>query len=100
MRMQVTAEMTPSQPDEDILKKRAKALRYATEPERYQLSAICVQMTSEHGTRHISYRDGKWSCTCEFFEVHNLCSHTLALEMIIKDQAHLRLTSPDSDCEE
>jgi SWIM zinc finger len=98
--MQVIVKMTPPQSDEAVLKKRAKALRYAAQQDRYQVSAISAQMTSEHGTRDISYRDGKWSCTCEFFKVHGLCSHTLALEMIIKDQAHLRLVSPDYDCEE
>ena len=100
MRMQVTVDMAPPQPDEAVLRKKAKALRYTAQQDRYQVSAISARMTSEHGTRDVSFRDGKWSCTCDFFETHRLCSHTLALEMILRDQAHLRLAPPDSDCEE
>ncbi|MGA2488558.1 MAG: SWIM zinc finger family protein [Anaerolineales bacterium] len=32
----------------------------------------------------MSFADGKWNCDCDFFHSHGLCTHTMALEELLK----------------
>jgi hypothetical protein len=68
----------------DIEDKRAKALRYATEPERFSLISLSVVMNSHHGIRQIQFADGSWRCVCEFYLEHSTCSHILAVQEMLK----------------
>ena len=70
--------------DEALQKKRAKAGRYASEPERFTIGAIKIAMQSEHGTRSIRYVGGKWVCDCDFFKEREICSHTMAAELLLQ----------------
>jgi hypothetical protein len=76
---------------EAVFKKRKKAQRYANEPERFELSCIRATMTSEHGTRKVEFSEGKWQCTCEFYAENGTCSHTMALEILLRDYANLKI---------
>jgi hypothetical protein len=77
---------------EEIEKKRRKAIRYAKEPERFQVNGLSVIMQSEHGNRTITFSDGNWSCTCDFFAGTQTCSHTMGLSLILTELAGLRQT--------
>jgi len=67
-----------------LQKKREKAQKYATEPERFQLLEIKLRMKSTHDIRQVELISGKWSCTCEFFRERNTCSHIMAVQEILQ----------------
>jgi hypothetical protein len=69
--------------DEKLQKKRERAKKYASEPERFTIRAIALEMRSEHGVRLITYDDEGWHCTCNFFQEHGTCSHTMAAERLL-----------------
>lgn len=73
--------------DKALKEKQAKANRYASEPERFTVNSIALEleMRSEHGTRLITYANGRWHCTCDFFHQRGTCSHTMAAGRLLKD---------------
>lgn len=68
-----------------VAAKRVKAHRYSAEPWRFEVSAMSVSLRSDHGERTVSLVDGTWSCSCEFFSNHKICSHTIALHDMLAD---------------
>ncbi len=68
-----------------LIGKIEKAKRYAQEKERVTFSELSVKFRGENDEYSIRYRDGKWNCTCHFFSQWGLCSHTMAMEKILKD---------------
>lgn len=73
--------------DDAIELKRQRAERYAQEPARFDLQALSATMHSNHGDRLVAFEDGRWSCTCEFFDAHETCSHIMALILVLSQQA-------------
>jgi len=71
--------------------KRRKAERYAKEPGRFCLESLSAAMQSEHGDRLITFGHGEWSCSCDFFVLHNTCSHVMALDILLSGQAGMRM---------
>jgi len=67
-----------------LIRKLEKARRYAQERERIRFCRFTVAFQGEHDTRTVSYEEGRWSCTCDFFAHHGTCSHTLALQMVLE----------------
>ena len=65
-----------------LIGKIEKAKRYAKEPERVTLSEFAADFKGEHSNYSVSYKDGKWHCTCHFFSQRGFCSHTMALQRI------------------
>jgi len=70
--------------DEELERKQAKAEAYASEPGRFTLFSLELEMKSTHGNRLITYDDGKWSCSCDFFLKYETCSHVMATGRILK----------------
>lgn len=68
-----------------IIGKIEKAKRYAQEKERITFSELSVNFRGENDEYSVSFGNGKWRCTCRFFSQWGLCSHTMALEQILKD---------------
>ncbi len=68
-----------------LIGKIEKAKRYAQEKERVTFSELSVKFRGENDDYIISYKDGKWHCSCHFFEGWGLCSHTMALGRILGD---------------
>jgi hypothetical protein len=68
-----------------LIGKIEKAKRYAQEKDRVTFSELSVKFLGENDNYEISYHDGKWHCTCNFFSSWNTCSHTMALERILGD---------------
>ena len=66
-----------------LIGKIEKAKRYAQEKDRVTFSELSVKFRGENDDYSISYRDGKWHCSCPFFASWGLCSHTMALEKIL-----------------
>ena len=66
-----------------LIGKIEKAKRYAQEKERITFSQLSVKFHGENDDYNISYKDGKWHCSCHFFSSWGLCSHTMALERIL-----------------
>jgi hypothetical protein len=66
-----------------LIGKIEKAQRYAQEKERVTFSELSAKFRGENDNYTISYKDGKWHCSCSFFSQWGLCSHTMALEKIL-----------------
>ncbi len=66
-----------------MISKIQKAKRYAQERERITFDHFRVHFRGEHGTYTTTFDEGKWSCQCNFFLSHGVCSHTMALERIL-----------------
>lgn len=67
-----------------LIHKLEKARRYARERERIRFLRFTVTLQGEHDLRTVSYEEGRWSCTCDFFARRGVCSHTLALQMVLE----------------
>lgn len=67
-----------------MIGKREKARRYAEERDRIQFHSFDVTMNGENNSHRISFENGIWQCDCDFFRTRNLCSHTMALEIILE----------------
>ncbi|NLE76500.1 MAG: hypothetical protein GX605_07080 [Chloroflexi bacterium] len=80
--------------DSSMISKIQKARIYADEPERMQFQAFRVAFRGENNSHTVEYDEGKWSCTCRFFQSHQVCSHTMALERVLG--AMLRQPDPAS----
>ncbi len=68
-----------------MIGKIEKAKRYAQETDRVTFSEFSVQFRGEHDTYTTDYKGGKWHCSCHFFSGWGLCSHTMALERILRN---------------
>lgn len=65
---------------EALLGKIAKAERYASEPQRFAATPKGLDVSTDHGIRHLTHEGARWNCDCEFFRLHDVCSHALATE--------------------
>lgn len=70
--------------DSAMIGKIQKAKRYAQERDRIVFEQFEVTMKGDHGIYSVSYDQGKWNCGCHFFSSHGVCSHTMALERILR----------------
>ncbi len=66
-----------------LIGKIEKAKRYAKEPDRVTLSDFTACFRGEHDNYVLTYKEGKWHCSCNFFAGWGLCSHTMAGEKIL-----------------
>ena len=66
-----------------LIGKLEKARRYAQERERVTFEAFRVTFKGDNGDHVVSYGEGGWQCSCDFFPDRGLCSHTMALEKIM-----------------
>lgn len=69
----------------ELAEKKAKAKKYATEPERFNFTSFEIKMNSTHDERTITYSDGQWGCTCDFYHHNGTCSHIMALQILLND---------------
>jgi hypothetical protein len=71
--------------DTGLIGKIQKAKRYAEEKDRIDFETLRVHFTGRNNQHTVELQDGKWDCTCEFFQSRGRCSHTMALEIILED---------------
>jgi hypothetical protein len=65
-----------------LISKIEKAKRYAAEPERVHFQALEASFRGDNGTHTIRLSGDEWSCECEHFVVHGLCSHVMTLQRL------------------
>ena len=70
--------------DYGMIGKREKARRYAEEKERFHFHAFKVDIDGENNSHAVEYKNKEWQCDCDFFRTRGYCSHTMALEIILK----------------
>ena len=71
--------------DSGMIGKIQKAKRYAEERERFHFESFTVTIDGENNSHRVSLVDGKWDCDCDFFRNRGVCTHTMALEELLKD---------------
>ena len=67
-----------------LIGKIEKAKRYAQEEDRVTFSELSVKFRGDNNDYSVSYKDGEWHCTCSFFSNWGMCSHTMALERMLR----------------
>ncbi|MDP2725960.1 MAG: hypothetical protein Q8P59_00310 [Dehalococcoidia bacterium] len=68
-----------------IISKMDKAKRYIQEKGRITFSHFDAEFHGEHDNYHLSYMDGRWNCSCNFFASWDVCSHTMALQKLLSE---------------
>ncbi|MDD2471521.1 MAG: SWIM zinc finger family protein [Dehalococcoidales bacterium] len=66
-----------------LIGKVEKAKLYAREPERITFSDFSVTIRGDNHDHITSYKNGRWTCNCPFFESREWCSHTMAMQKIL-----------------
>lgn len=69
--------------DSGMIGKILKAKQYAEERDRIEFIQFSVIFHGENNDHEVTYDNGTWSCQCNFFASHDVCSHTMALERIL-----------------
>ncbi len=77
--------------DSGMIGKIQKSKKYAAERERIKINSLSVTFQGENNSHRVSFQDGKWHCDCDFFQTRDRCSHTMALERILVQEAGLDL---------
>lgn len=70
--------------DYGLIGKVEKAKRYAEERERIQFSSFTAQIKGDNNEHTVVYDNGKWQCTCNYFQTRGICAHTMALEFALE----------------
>lgn len=71
--------------DSGMIGKIEKAKRYAKERGRFQFQSFEVHVKGENNTHIVEFENNTWNCDCDFFKTRSYCTHTMALEEILKD---------------
>lgn len=69
--------------DSGLIRKREKAKRYAEQRDRIRIESLTVTFDGDNNPHTVKFENGIWFCDCDFFHSRGLCSHTMALEMIL-----------------
>ena len=70
--------------DYSMISKIQKAKRYAEQRDRIRFEQLTVTFDGENNPHTVDFDHGEWRCDCEFFQSRGICSHTMALEMILE----------------
>lgn len=70
--------------DYGMIGKIEKAKRYAEERDRIHIEDLKVTFEGENNPHTVLFENGEWHCDCTFFQTRGRCSHTMALEHILK----------------
>jgi hypothetical protein len=71
--------------DSSLIGKLEKAKRYAAEPKRFHFHSLTVTVDGDNSAHTVTYVNGAWQCDCSFFQTRGRCSHTMSLELLLKD---------------
>ena len=70
--------------DYGMIGKIEKAKRYAAERDRMQFASFKVAFKGENSEHIVTFENGVWACTCNFFQTRGVCSHSMALERVLE----------------
>lgn len=71
--------------DNGMIRKYEKAKQYAEQRDRIHVQSLTVAFDGTNNPHTVTFNDGNWHCDCEFFLMHQRCSHTMALEIILDE---------------
>jgi hypothetical protein len=71
--------------DYGLIGKLEKAKRYAEDRHRFRFNQFDLTFHGDNNEHKVTYRDGIFTCDCEFFLTHKRCGHSMALEILLKD---------------
>ena len=77
--------------DSGMIGKIQKSKQYAIERERIKINDLSVTFQGQNNAHQVSYKNGDWQCDCDFFQTRERCSHTMALERVLIQEAGLTL---------
>lgn len=66
-----------------LIGKIQKAHLYAQEPDRVEVREFSASFRGDHDTYTVSFREGRWSCSCEFAVEWGVCSHIMATQRLL-----------------
>jgi len=66
-----------------LIGKIQKAKRYAEERDRVTFQEMTLSFRGDHNTHRLTFQNGHWHCTCQFFAGWGTCSHTMAMQRIL-----------------
>jgi hypothetical protein len=78
-----------------LIGKIQKAHLYAQEPDRIEVQEFTASFRGDHDRYVVSYRDGRWRCTCNFFPQWGVCSHVMATQRLLGPVAPHDRATPD-----
>lgn len=67
-----------------MISKIQKAKRYAQERERFHFKSFEIRVDGSNNDHNLTLEDGALICTCDFYRTRGTCSHTMAMEEILK----------------
>lgn len=70
--------------DSGMISKIDKAKRYAEERERIDFKSFEVTFRGDNNLHTTKFDNGKWNCSCSFFQTRGVCGHTMAMEIILE----------------
>ena len=74
----------PYAPGQNVVSDVEKAKRYAEETDRMQFQTFHVTFDGDNNGHQTTYDNGAWHCDCDFYASRHVCSHTMAMERILK----------------
>jgi hypothetical protein len=81
--------------DSGMIGKIQKSKQYAKERDRILINTLSVTFQGKNNAHEVSFEDGEWQCDCDFFKTRGRCSHTMALERILLQEADLTMNFSD-----
>ena len=77
--------------DYAMIGKIEKAKIYSEERDRIEFESLVVHIKGENrNKRHrVEYEQGEWKCDCSFFTSRGVCSHSMAMERVLKDMVEI-----------
>jgi hypothetical protein len=80
--------------DYGMISKIEKAKIYSEERDRITFKSLKVEIDGDNNAPHqVEYDNGIWHCDCDFFATRGVCSHSMAIERILRDMVVLGETT-------
>jgi hypothetical protein len=67
----------------DLIGKIEKARHYANEPQRVVFVDFTAHYQGGNNTHTITLSEGRWSCDCAAYRLHQTCAHTMAMQKLL-----------------
>jgi len=77
-------EPLPYAPGQNIVSDVKKAKRYSEETQRIKIVSFDAAFDGKNREHLITYDNGTWTSTASFFQQRGVCSHTMAMERMLK----------------
>ncbi len=75
--------------DSSMIGKIEKARRYASEARgRIVFEQFHATINGDNDSHTVAFESGAWTCGCRYFQTHQWCSHTKALEYLLEGMIH------------